>query len=312
QAAAATKRRHEHHGGDGPRCATHRVTLSSIQAGWNAAKSAGDPGTICATTRRCDHGSWAVVHGGDRPSPRLTLRHQPDREHERRIALLPLLVLLPTAAFRRLRHREQPLSEIRQRVVFRHAVQRSALGSRLKHGHSSGSCGSTHNLKRVMVRCCHPPTSSGSSRPTGGSSFAPRARTSISNTRASPASSRSRIRRRTFRPERSRASPSKRASRSRREPPMQYDAFIHREGKQWLAEFPDCPGCQTFAESVRAVTLAAHEALEGWLEANLSEGRTPPRPVTRSGAPAGRKLVRVPVRAGLTAALTIRWARTDQ
>jgi predicted RNase H-like HicB family nuclease/DNA-binding XRE family transcriptional regulator len=93
---------------------------------------------------------------------------------------------------------------------------------------------------------------------------------------------------------------------------MQYDAFMHREGKQWLAEFPDCPGCQTFAESGGAAASAAHEALEGWLEANLSEGRTPPRPVTRSGAPAGKKLVRVPVRAGLTAALTIRWARSDR
>jgi predicted RNase H-like HicB family nuclease/DNA-binding XRE family transcriptional regulator len=93
---------------------------------------------------------------------------------------------------------------------------------------------------------------------------------------------------------------------------MQYDAFIHREGKHWLAEFPDCPGCQTFAESPSALGAAAHEALEGWLEANLSAGKVPPRPVARSGAPAGYKLGRVPVRAGLTAALTIRWARTDR
>jgi predicted RNase H-like HicB family nuclease/DNA-binding XRE family transcriptional regulator len=93
---------------------------------------------------------------------------------------------------------------------------------------------------------------------------------------------------------------------------MQYDAFIHREGKRWLADFPDCPGCQTFADSAVAIGDAAHEALEGWLEANLSTGKIPPRPVARSGAPAGRKLARVQVRAGLTAALTIRWARSDR
>jgi predicted RNase H-like HicB family nuclease/DNA-binding XRE family transcriptional regulator len=93
---------------------------------------------------------------------------------------------------------------------------------------------------------------------------------------------------------------------------MQYDAFIHREGKHWLAEFPDCPGCQTFADTPGALGAATREALEGWLEANLAAGETPPRPVARSGAPAGHKLGRVPVRAGLTAALAIRWARTDQ
>ena len=29
---------------------------------------------------------------------------------------------------------------------------------------------------------------------------------------------------------------------------MQYPAIITQEGKQTLAEFPDCPGCQTFAD----------------------------------------------------------------
>ena len=33
---------------------------------------------------------------------------------------------------------------------------------------------------------------------------------------------------------------------------MQYVATITRAGASWLAEFPDAPGCQTFAESERA------------------------------------------------------------
>lgn len=92
---------------------------------------------------------------------------------------------------------------------------------------------------------------------------------------------------------------------------MQYTAFIYREGKYILAEFPDCPGCQTFVESGDALASAAHEALEGWLEAHLADGQIPPRPVDRKTAPAGRKLARIDVRPGLAAALLIRWARED-
>jgi HTH-type transcriptional regulator/antitoxin HipB len=92
---------------------------------------------------------------------------------------------------------------------------------------------------------------------------------------------------------------------------MHYDAYIHREGKHVLAEFPDCPGCQTFVDSADELAAAAQEALEGWLEAHLVDGQIPTRPVERSGAPSGTKLARIPVRAGLAAALTIRWARSD-
>jgi HTH-type transcriptional regulator/antitoxin HipB len=92
---------------------------------------------------------------------------------------------------------------------------------------------------------------------------------------------------------------------------MHYDAYVYREGKHVLAEFPDCPGCQTFVDNGDKLAAAAREALEGWLEAHLVDGQVPPRPVDRSGAPAGRKLARIPVRAGLAAALEIRWARQD-
>ena len=46
---------------------------------------------------------------------------------------------------------------------------------------------------------------------------------------------------------------------------MRYVALLTKEGAQTLAEFPDCPGCQTFAEPrdhriappVLAIALAA-------------------------------------------------------
>jgi predicted RNase H-like HicB family nuclease len=92
---------------------------------------------------------------------------------------------------------------------------------------------------------------------------------------------------------------------------MQYTAIVRREGSRFLAEFPDCPGCQTFASSVNELAGVAREALEGWLEAHLVSGQVPPRPTERSRAPIGAKLSRVPVRAGLAASLGVRWARQD-
>jgi DNA-binding XRE family transcriptional regulator/predicted RNase H-like HicB family nuclease len=92
---------------------------------------------------------------------------------------------------------------------------------------------------------------------------------------------------------------------------MHYDAFVRREGKHVLADFPDCPGCQTFADTGDALAEAAQEALEGWLEAHLVGRQVPPRPSGHTRAPSGAKLARVPVRAGLAAALAVRWARHD-
>jgi predicted RNA binding protein YcfA (HicA-like mRNA interferase family)/transcriptional regulator with XRE-family HTH domain/predicted RNase H-like HicB family nuclease len=92
---------------------------------------------------------------------------------------------------------------------------------------------------------------------------------------------------------------------------MHYAAFISREGKHLLAEFPDCPGCQTFAEQGDRIASTAREALEGWLEAHLVNGQIPPRPVEHDTAPVGKKLARIGVRPGLAAALLLRWARED-
>jgi len=70
---------------------------------------------------------------------------------------------------------------------------------------------------------------------------------------------------------------------------MDYAAYIHLEGKHRLAEFPDAPGCQTFASSADELRVAAQEALEGGLEARLVDGYAPPRPRVRRKAPGRRK-----------------------
>jgi predicted RNase H-like HicB family nuclease/DNA-binding XRE family transcriptional regulator len=94
---------------------------------------------------------------------------------------------------------------------------------------------------------------------------------------------------------------------------MFYVAYIQREGKNYLAEFPDAPGCQTFAASEEGLWIAAHEALEGWLEAHLASarGQVPPRLQDRSRAPRGRTIWRIPVNPRLASAIQLRWARAD-
>jgi predicted RNase H-like HicB family nuclease/DNA-binding XRE family transcriptional regulator len=92
---------------------------------------------------------------------------------------------------------------------------------------------------------------------------------------------------------------------------MYYVTYVHPEGNQWLAEFPDAPGCQTFADTPEQLMAAAQEALEGWLEAHLVDGDAPPRPKLRRAAPEGRRAMKVTVRSSLSAALSIRWARQD-
>ena len=89
---------------------------------------------------------------------------------------------------------------------------------------------------------------------------------------------------------------------------MQYTAVVTKEGRQTLAEFPGCPGCQTFADPGEDIAARAEEALAGWLEANLASGQAPPEPkrVRRRGR--GRT-IGVPVPAKLAVKLALRWAR---
>ena len=46
---------------------------------------------------------------------------------------------------------------------------------------------------------------------------------------------------------------------------VEYVALLSKEGKRTLVDFPDFPGCHTFAEPWERVTDVAREALEGHL-----------------------------------------------
>ncbi len=87
---------------------------------------------------------------------------------------------------------------------------------------------------------------------------------------------------------------------------MQYTARITREGRHWLAEFVDAPGCQTFAGSRSELDAMATDALIGWLKAYLVTGDAPPAPRTRRVA---GNVLRVVVPPALAVAIKIRWAR---
>jgi predicted RNase H-like HicB family nuclease/DNA-binding XRE family transcriptional regulator len=93
---------------------------------------------------------------------------------------------------------------------------------------------------------------------------------------------------------------------------MFYLAYVHREGQSWLAEFPDAPGCQTFADSLEELQADAQEAIEGWLEAHLVGGEAPPRPRAKHPRLNGRELRKVCVAPSLAAALEVRWARQER
>lgn len=89
---------------------------------------------------------------------------------------------------------------------------------------------------------------------------------------------------------------------------MQYTALVTKEGKQTLAEFPGCPGCQTFADPGEDIVARAEEALAGWLEANLVSGQSPPEPTTvRTRGRAKAVAITVPPKLAVT--LAVRWAR---
>jgi DNA-binding XRE family transcriptional regulator/predicted RNase H-like HicB family nuclease len=59
---------------------------------------------------------------------------------------------------------------------------------------------------------------------------------------------------------------------------VQYPAYVSREKNRRLVSFPDCPGCDTFAEAGEKIYPVAHEALEAWLEAVLAARDVPPLP----------------------------------
>jgi DNA-binding XRE family transcriptional regulator/predicted RNase H-like HicB family nuclease len=93
---------------------------------------------------------------------------------------------------------------------------------------------------------------------------------------------------------------------------VRYAAVVRKEKRALLAEFPDCPGCQTFAEPGQDIAMIAGEALEGWLDAHLREGEIPPRPSRAPKNPQGLQVLWVEVPARLAIKLYLRWARQDE
>jgi DNA-binding XRE family transcriptional regulator/predicted RNase H-like HicB family nuclease len=89
---------------------------------------------------------------------------------------------------------------------------------------------------------------------------------------------------------------------------MHYTAVVTKEGKQTLAEFPGCPGCQTFADPGEDIAARAEEALAGWLEAHLASGQAPSEPKKVRWKGRGRT-IEVLVPAKLAVKLAVRWAR---
>jgi DNA-binding XRE family transcriptional regulator/predicted RNase H-like HicB family nuclease len=90
---------------------------------------------------------------------------------------------------------------------------------------------------------------------------------------------------------------------------MKYPAVITREGRATLAEFPDCPGCQTFAEPGESIEAQAGDALVGWLETTLAAGEMPAQPSRKLRAARGARLLWIPVPARLAVKLALRWQR---
>ena len=91
---------------------------------------------------------------------------------------------------------------------------------------------------------------------------------------------------------------------------MHYPAIVWQENRTTVAEFPDCPGCHSEVASGEDIRPAAREALDGWLEAHLVLGRVPPLPgAAPRRAPAGRRLLLVPVPAPLALRIQLRVAR---
>lgn len=91
---------------------------------------------------------------------------------------------------------------------------------------------------------------------------------------------------------------------------MRYPAVVTKEGKNLLADFPTCPGCQTFALPGHAIEHEAKEALELWLETSLQERMLPLRPPRTFKARKGT-LLWVTVEPKLGVKLELRWMRED-
>lgn len=93
---------------------------------------------------------------------------------------------------------------------------------------------------------------------------------------------------------------------------MRYPAIITYEGDATLAEFPDCPGCQTFSrpsEDDGGIEAMARDALDLWITGCLNDGDELPAASTDLAAPEGGAILQVDVSPALALKIGMRQAR---
>ena len=66
---------------------------------------------------------------------------------------------------------------------------------------------------------------------------------------------------------------------------MEYNCKITKEGGMYIVQFPDMPNIVTYGETKEAALAMAEEALNGVLEADVSQGLSIPPPVYKKGYP---------------------------
>ncbi|MEO5729093.1 MAG: type II toxin-antitoxin system HicB family antitoxin [Byssovorax sp.] len=91
---------------------------------------------------------------------------------------------------------------------------------------------------------------------------------------------------------------------------LQYVAYVRKEGRQHLIEFPDAPGCQTFADREADIHANAKEAIEGWIEAHLVEGMDLPH--MHRPPKANERRVHITISPKLVLALHFRSMRSER
>lgn len=66
---------------------------------------------------------------------------------------------------------------------------------------------------------------------------------------------------------------------------MVYHCTIEKEGSEYISQFPDMPNIVTCGFSKEEALFMAKEALDGCLEADISQGNTIPKPAFKKGYP---------------------------
>ena len=86
---------------------------------------------------------------------------------------------------------------------------------------------------------------------------------------------------------------------------MVYHCTIEKEGKEFIAQFPDMSNVITCGFSKDEALAMAKEALDGCLEADISQGNTVPKPSFKKGYP-------ITVANHIAVAMQLRELRGDQ